>query len=225
MKKCLLTAAIGKRFQDLSKLTSPLMLNYAIEHDYDFIQLNSLHGHIAPTWVRHEIKRLLDFYDYVFWADTDVVFTKTAPDVLKLPGLDTGDWDVAGAPERMEPCHTGWLNDYIKAAKLKEINIDKNIPYLCAGCIIVSKGFKKYYSEPAFPEIQAGIVNDQNALNYAIQIGRISAKTFPIGFASCPYLFRKPGEKIEHIWHFNCAMSDPHHYKVMMDFIDSLKEE
>lgn len=226
MKKCFITVAIGDRFKELAKLTSPLMLDYCMQHNYDFVQLHTNHGHFSPAWARHEYEKLLHSYDIVFYSDTDTVFMPNIPDIISLPELKTLDFDVAGSKEVISDWHKRGFESYAKRAGLKPLNIKKlSQIYICSGCVILTKGFLKYYDEPRFPEVDAEVFRDQNALNYAIQIGRVTVKAFPKGVAGCPYLYCKPDE-IKYIRHFNLSMNPnhPEHYAEMIQFIKGLKK-
>lgn len=226
MKKCFITVAIGDKFKEVAKLTTPLMLNYCMTHNYDFFQLHNNYNHTGPAWARHDLRHLLDKYDLVFYSDTDTVFIPGSPDLITLPELDKLDFDVAGTPEPIQSFHLLDLKDYIEKSKLPTLDFRTHQhPYICSGCILLTKGFLKYYESPKLPEIDGIKFRDQNALNYAIRSGKVRAKKFPHGVAGCPYLYHNP-EDIKYIWHFNLAMNKnyPHYYRRMITFIRQVNE-
>jgi len=91
-KRLLITLAIGETFQEMGKITHPLMKKYAKKCGARFhcIDQNRLHDVLGlPTYEKFQLYDFLDGrYDQVLFVDTDILISPDAPDIFNLCSKD-----------------------------------------------------------------------------------------------------------------------------------------
>lgn len=87
-RKLVVTLAIGEYFQQMAKLTHPLLKLYAKRCGADFLSLNQVKLEQKLGLVTYEKFQIFDIlngdYDQVLFVDTDIVVTPNAPSVFEI---------------------------------------------------------------------------------------------------------------------------------------------
>lgn len=82
MKKIIVTIAIGDRYKEISKITHPLMREYARKCGAEFLCWDNAEGHTSPHYQKLEIHDLFNDYDRVLYLDTDILIRADAPNLF-----------------------------------------------------------------------------------------------------------------------------------------------
>jgi hypothetical protein len=85
MSRAIATLCLGEKYIELSRLTHPMMLDYAVRCRADFITfLDNRFLPGKPFYEKYRINDLLETYESVLFLDTDIVVTPHAPDIFDI---------------------------------------------------------------------------------------------------------------------------------------------
>ena len=88
-KYAVVTIAIGDYYQKLAKTTHPLIKNYTIKINADFIVWKDSGNWTLPHYRKLDIKDLLHKYDRVLYIDTDILIRDDAPNLFDIVPEDS----------------------------------------------------------------------------------------------------------------------------------------
>lgn len=157
-KKCaVITLAIGDHFEEMGRITHPLMRSYAEKCGADFIVISKakLKDTIGlVTYEKFQIYEYLDGrYDQVLFIDTDIVVSPESPNLFN----EIGNNVFAASNEET----------YSMAQKHKEITqnqlgeISWKYPYFNSGVMLMSPSHKEIFN-PEGETLQKWVSNESN---------------------------------------------------------------
>lgn len=169
--RAIVTLCIGNDFDQLARLTHPLMRDYANKMHADFIIIDSPELGISPIhYEKYQLANLLNKYERVLFIDTDVVVRPNSPDLFEyVPKNMFG----AYLASKHSDCHDASLEKV--QDELGSLGWKKD--YFNSGVMVLSRDH-----QPLF-DLSHGCFNgfyEQTQLNYNLQ--KLKLPFFDIGF-------------------------------------------
>ena len=140
MKTVIVTICIGEFYSKLSKITNPLLKNYANKIGSDLITIDES-NYPFPHYAKCDLFDILEKYDRICYIDTDVIIRPDSPNIF-----DIVPYHQVGLFE--EGRFTPRIDDFIKYLKLYNVTIPKNVRYYNTGVIVASKIHKSIFRKP-----------------------------------------------------------------------------
>jgi len=169
--RAIVTLCIGNDFEQLARLTHPLMRAYAEDLRADFHIINKPKLNISPIhYEKYQLARFLDQYERVLFVDTDVVIRPNSPDIFELVPSD-----MFGAYLASE--HSDCHNASLQAIQDELGDLDWRMDYFNSGVMVLSHVHKALF------DFNYGCFNgfyEQTQLNYNLQ--KLKLPFYNIGF-------------------------------------------
>jgi lipopolysaccharide biosynthesis glycosyltransferase len=165
MKLAIVTAVFGDSHTRLSKLSAPIMRQYASQIGAELIVLQSrrfVDRH--PYWEKMQIRDVLKVYDRVAWVDVDVIIHPRAPSIFDAcPPESFGAFDEGKV-------FVDRVNCLPAEAFFYGIPIRPNhrFTYFNSGVMVVDKSHEGIFVQPKCPAPNS-IMPDQTYLNLMLQ--------------------------------------------------------
>jgi hypothetical protein len=183
-ERAIVTLAIGELFEEMGKITHPLMREYAGRCNADFIVITAPHlGHLGRfTYEKFQLYSLLDIYDRIIFIDTDILVSKDSPNLFDVVPRD----HFGAASETtysQAPVHQRITQEELGP-------IDWKYPYFNSGMMIFSRAHKEVF-DPNDPKLARWATDevrtrynllgsDQPYLNY--RVNELGVPFVDVGF-------------------------------------------
>lgn len=145
MKTAVITVCIGKKYEDLSRLTHPTLKAYADRIGADFIVIDKrMFPDTVPIgYEKLQFQNYLDTYDRMIQMDTDLIVRSDTPSLFNVvpygefAAFNEGEW----IPLRLREFQEG-----IKAFGLSAPNFDKQ--YYNTGVMVFDRTHRHLFDQP-----------------------------------------------------------------------------
>lgn len=161
-----LTAAVGDKFERISKLTLPTIASYAKKINAECIVLSEEHmnGEISPHWLKFKIYDYLKKYNRIIFLDSDLIVRSDTPNLFDLVPEDKfGIFNEAGFTNRY-PCIDELIQVYGFIPPKKT-----EIKYYNSGVMVLSRKHREIFRPPKDYKPLVNSFGEQTFLNYRIQ--------------------------------------------------------
>ena len=157
MNKAIVTLIDGQKYEELAKITLPLMKAYAKKCDADLIILDNKIGLPVPHYAKLQL-RTLDF-DEILFLDIDILVNPKAPNIFdaypnQLAMFNEGQY----APERA--LELAFYNGIFAPHQYHLTNWDKR--YFNTGVMLIPRRYLQYFR---IPDKMNNSMGEQNYLN------------------------------------------------------------
>jgi hypothetical protein len=138
-----LTIAIGENYERMSKLTHPILKQYADKIGAEFLVINEKNiAETTPHWEKFQIKELLDKYDRIIYFDTDIIIRPDCPSLFDIvPENQIGMFNEGSFTDRSKELIIDCCRQY-------DIQMDWDGKYYNTGVMVISKCHKDIFVKP-----------------------------------------------------------------------------
>jgi len=165
MKLAIVTAVFGDSHRKLSKLSIPIMREYASQLGADLVSLEDRRFHDrSPHWEKMRIREVLDIYDRIAWIDVDVIIHPKAPSIFDACPLGSfGAFDEGRI-------FTDRVNNLAPESSFYGIPLKPTRPftYFNSGVMVADKSHAGIFVQPTHAAPNS-IMHDQTYLNLQLQ--------------------------------------------------------
>jgi lipopolysaccharide biosynthesis glycosyltransferase len=197
-KKAIVTICVGSLFEQMSKMTHPLLKSYADDVKADFIVLNDVKTYQHPHYLKFELHNMLQSGEYnrILFIDTDVVVKRGSPNLFaivpkdKLGAYEEGHIGKGNPATDKRMCMRSYCRYYnieMEKQKLRQVNLNGwNEKYYNSGVFLVNKD-----TNPFVPAL-GGVVKiggffDQDYFNLMIHEKKIPVQDIGFKFNHFPW--------------------------------------
>lgn len=165
MKLALVTAIFGDSHTRLSKLSVPIMRQYASQIKADLVTLEDRRFNDRPPhWEKMRIREVLDVYDRVTWVDVDVIIHPKAPSIFDACPIGCfGAFDEGKV-------FVDRVDDLGREASFYGIPLQptRRFTYFNSGVMVMDKSHAGIFVQPA-RTMPNSPMHDQSYLNLQLQ--------------------------------------------------------
>lgn len=169
--RAVITLCIGNGFDQMARLTHPLMRDYADKVHADFIVIDKPELGVSPIhYEKYQLASFLKKYERVLFVDTDIVIRPDSPDLFEyvpenmfgayLASKHSDCHDISLRDIQNELGDLGWEKDYFNSGVMMLSQAHKSLFDLSHGC------FNGFY--------------EQTQINYNLK--KLKLPFFDIGF-------------------------------------------
>lgn len=216
MKKAIVTITIGDFYTKLSKLTHPLIKQYADKVGAEFVVISES-KHKYPHYAKCDLMQMFDNYDRILYIDTDIIIRPDSPNLFDLVSNEQFAIFEEG---RFTPRLEGFL-EYLKYYGIKP-SADYGGAYYNTGVFLASKKHRKVFRKPA------GYDNhfyEQSYLNMNLLIDKVDIHSLSYKFNRMCALDMPTGEHrlasyFVHYAGLNVALAEPAYFDLIQKDIE-----
>jgi len=210
MSKAIVTLVDGQKYEEIAKITLPLMRNYAKKCGADLVILDNKIGLPVPHYAKLQIRNL-DFENICF-IDIDVLINPKAPNIFEeysnqLAMLDEGKY----APERA--MELAFYNGIFNPTKFYLESWDKR--YFNTGVMLIPRKYLQYFKIPDKIQNSTG---EQNFLNLLFCVEKLPIMDLDPKFNYQISLFGKQGRLGMYMLHYTVDKQNTN--QLIMDAYD-----
>ncbi len=173
-KKLVLTLSIGEEYEELSKITHPIIKKYADKIGADFHAISEQKiSDTTPHWEKFQIYNLLNKYDRILYVDTDIIIRDDCPDLF-----EEVDMSLLGAFNEAQ--FTQRNPSFYKSCETYGINYENwNGEYYNTGVMVLSRIHKQLFKKP---ELEYMNFFEQGYINAVIHRDKIKTHNLSYKF-------------------------------------------
>ena len=184
----ILTLAIGNDYQQMAKITHPVIKKYAKKIGADFKCIDTqTTSKTSPHWEKFQIYDLLNRYDRILYIDTDIIIRDDCPNLFDIvPKYKLGMFNEASWTDRSKELIIDICKQYGKTLP------DWNGKYYNSGMIVLSKQHKYLFKKP---DKEVFSFYEQSYLNMMIALEKPLMYELPYKFNRMTCMDRFTGEE------------------------------
>lgn len=223
VRRAIVTAAIGERFERMAALTVPTQRAYAQRIGAEHVLVDSLpDGITAKTshWAKFRIAEMLEeAFDEVLWLDSDIAVSPAAPSIFGEAGGRLAAYPEGDVVDRIEP-----FREYYR--RLRGVELRRSwTSYFNSGVLVVPRTARKIMSRPEQDEVDATMkMREENPGRFFFDQNLINARIAESGIDVVRLSYRwnlmhVPAEFMGVKWEDRAKSGHMVHYAGLMKYL------